>query len=322
MKAQKPLIELSPISENPNDYDELEKYIMQIFRREIYLPLLKEVGEKKPVLNSLDDLMKRVQRGDIRFYRGKFSGKFDAKSSRELKKLGAVYEKTTKSFRLPKSELPFELQIAISASQARIQQVFQKIDKKLSSLIPEKIAENFKLEKFFDTALWKTEKKVNKTLKNITVPPQLTPERRAKIAAEYTKNMQLYIQNFTEEEIVKLRKKMIKHTFSGMRHESIVDTIEKSYGVSQRKAKFLARQETSLLMVKFKESRYTDAGVSYYRWQCVVGSPNHPVRPMHKKLEGKVFRWDDPPITDKYGNRNNPGEDYNCRCTARPIVKF
>ena len=53
----------------------------------------------------------------------------------------------------------------------------------------------------------------------------------------------------------------------------------------------------------------------------VVGSPNHPVREMHKALAGKVFSWDDPPITNEKGDRNNPGQDYGCRCYARPIVE-
>jgi GNAT superfamily N-acetyltransferase len=44
------------------------------------------------------------------------------------------------------------------------------------------------------------------------------------------------------------------------------------------------------------------------------------VRDMHDELEGTEHAWDDPPVTDKYGNRNHPGEDYQCRCVAVPIL--
>jgi hypothetical protein len=37
------------------------------------------------------------------------------------------------------------------------------------------------------------------------------------------------------------------------------------------------------------------------------------VRPSHAANEGKIFAWANPPDT------GNPGEDYNCRCTAEPI---
>ncbi len=36
------------------------------------------------------------------------------------------------------------------------------------------------------------------------------------------------------------------------------------------------------------------------------------VRDSHRKNEGKVFSWDDPPAT------GHPGEDYGCRCIAEP----
>jgi SPP1 gp7 family putative phage head morphogenesis protein len=95
--------------------------------------------------------------------------------------------------------------------------------------------------------------------------------------------------------------------------------------VSANKAKFLARQETSLMTTKLKETRYREAGVNEYKWKTVAGSKLHPVRPSHKILEGRIFRWDDPPITTPPGEavrRNNPGQDYNCRCFAQPIVRF
>jgi SPP1 gp7 family putative phage head morphogenesis protein len=99
--------------------------------------------------------------------------------------------------------------------------------------------------------------------------------------------------------------------------------IRESFGVTEKKAKFLARQETGLLMAKFKESRYTESGIHQYKWRCSAGSAKHPVRPSHKVLDGRVFRWDTPPITtapDEPQRRNNPGEDFNCRCVAIPIV--
>lgn len=316
-------VELKPIKETTEDFERLEEMIGEIFRKEIYIPLLREVNTSSKVLkNSTDDLLEAISSGRINFANGRFTGNFNATISRELKKLGAKWERSTESFRLPKAKLTAEMKNAIDLSQARFAQKLAAVDRKLRDMLPEKIATKLDANKFFDTTLWKTDESFKKTVKGITVPPDLTKERRARIAKEYTENLQLYIKEWTEKEIVELRKDVQKAIFSGNRYESLIKSIQKSYDVSQNKAKFLARQETSLLMTKFKETRYTDAGVMEYRWGCVAGSPNHPVRPMHKALEGKVFRWDDPPVTDEKGNRNNPGQDYNCRCFARPIVRF
>lgn len=53
-------------------------------------------------------------------------------------------------------------------------------------------------------------------------------------------------------------------------------------------------------------------GVRQYEW---VSKGDSRVRKLHRKLNGKVFKWGDPPPDpDGY-----PGEPYGCRCVARPV---
>ena len=38
------------------------------------------------------------------------------------------------------------------------------------------------------------------------------------------------------------------------------------------------------------------------------------------RLNGKKFRWDDPPVVDiRTGERGHPGMDKHCRCYAEPV---
>jgi SPP1 gp7 family putative phage head morphogenesis protein len=324
MPSNRKVIELQPIKETTEDFDRLESRIKELFKRTIYYPLLAELKISKSTLkNDNDALLEALRSGRITFSRGQFTGRFDASISKELRKLGAKWDNGV--FRIAKTSLPRSVKQAISTSEVRFVEKMAQLDKKLAQVVPEQVAEQLKSADLFDRTLWKTDKNLKASMKNISVAPELTVERRKRIAEEWQNNMQLWIKNFTEEQIVELRKKIQKNVFSGNRYHSVIQTIQKSYGVSANKAKFLARQETSLLMTKFKESRYTDAGVMEYKWGCVAGTAKHPVRPAHKILEGKVFRWDDPPITTSPGEparRNNPGEDYNCRCFAKPIVRF
>lgn len=320
------VVELKPIKESQDDYDEIEDRIRDLFRKEIFLPLLKELELPANLLqNSREDLLQAIQTGQISFSRGSFKGQFNSTLSRELKKLGAEWDRTQGSWKISTSALPIEVKNAISMSESVFARKLAAIDDRLKKLLPEEIADRLNVSKLFDRALWKVDREFRATVKEISVAPELTPERRKKIADEWQNNTKLYVKDFTKTQIADLRADVQKSVFTGNRYESLAKTIQDQFEVSANKAKFLARQETSLAMTKFKESRYVDVGVKEYRWGCVGGSPKHPVRPAHKKLEGKIFRWDDPPITTEPGEptrRNNPGQDFNCRCFARPIVRF
>jgi uncharacterized protein with gpF-like domain len=84
-------------------------------------------------------------------------------------------------------------------------------------------------------------------------------------------------------------------------------------------------------MAKFKQVRYTDSGIHEYIWQCVkMPHDKNPkqhvpgnVRYYHGLLEGTKQRWDDPPqVSDDPIEYKNPGQDYNCRCIARPFLRL
>lgn len=318
--------ELNPIKETTEDYEAVEAAIKKLFLKEIYLPLISILGESRQTLeNAKNSLSDAIRSGRITFYRGQFTGKLSASISKELKALGAKWDRKTGSFKIPQSALPSEVVSAISVSERRFQQKISEMDKRLEKMLPEEIAEKLKVKDHFDTALFKVDKNFQKTISDITIAPTLTKEQRAKIAGEWSNNMDLWIKDFSQKQIKDLRSNLEKSVFAGNRVETAKKIIKDSYNVSENKAKFLARQETSLLMTKFKETRYVDAGINYYKWGCVAGSANHPVRPAHKALEGKVFRWDDPPVTTGPGEavrKNNPGQDYNCRCFARPLVNY
>jgi len=317
---------LRPIKETPDDWDAVEKAIRDLFRKLLYVPILREISEPSKVMkNSLESLVKALQDGRITYAKGRFSGSFNATLSKELKGLGATFDRSSGSFKITERELPYAVRSAVKASEHRFQEKLEKIDARLSQLSPKELSEKLSVEKHFDRALWKVDRDFHSSVKGITIAPKLSAHQRQRIALEWGENMQLWVQEFAEKEIKELRQNVMRTAFSGNRRESMIQTIQDSYGVTANKAKFLARQETSLLMTKFKQTRYQSAGVEYYKWGCVTGSKNHPVRPWHRALEGKVFRWDDPPITTQPGTpvrRNNPGQDYNCRCFARPLVGY
>jgi len=90
--------------------------------------------------------------------------------------------------------------------------------------------------------------------------------------------------------------------------------IMKSLGADEKQAKFIARDQTQRLMSSLNRVRQEAVGIKRYKW---ITSRDERVRPTHKANHGKIFEWDNPdPET------GHPGHDYNCRCSASPIIEI
>lgn len=101
----------------------------------------------------------------------------------------------------------------------------------------------------------------------------------------------------------------------GTRVETLAKQIEERFRVSRSRAKLIARDQTAKANSQLTKLRHEAAGVERYRWSS---SQDERVRPAHRRMNRTVHRWDDPPLVD--GRRVHPGEDYQCRCVAIPIL--
>lgn len=335
------IVELKTFEESPATYDELEDRLNEFFLKFLYIPLVQEIDLPKNIIRNAkkNPLTDALYRGRVTYSAGAFRGKFNAQISKELKALGAKFDRKTSSYKLPEDEIPTQVKQLISAGDLHFQTQMSKLDDKLAKVIPEELAENFKCADIFDKTLHKADTSFRKNIRNITVTPELTESQRAKIATDWQNNMKLYIKDWTEKQIKELRSKIYEDITAGARRESLIPpilkitkTIQSSHEQALNKAKFLAHQESRLMMAKFKEVRYKDAGIQEYIWRCVHrpfdNTPGHHspgnVRYSHGILNGKIFKFSDPPVTTNPGEpsrRNNPGQDYRCRCFARPILR-
>jgi len=176
-----------------------------------------------------------------------------------------------------------------------------------------------------DQAYQKTLERMNsdflRSVKKIGLEPDLTPARREIMAREYSDNMKIYIKKFSEQNIKDLREIVEKNALYGGRSTNLIDEIMANHNVTRAKAKFLARQETSLVLSKFSEIRYKEAGINGYIWR---GSMDDRERKSHKALEGKYITWDNPPIVSEAGKpivKAHAGVTFGCRCRKQPVVE-
>ena len=105
--------------------------------------------------------------------------------------------------------------------------------------------------------------------------------------------------------------------------EDVEHEIQELYGVTDKRAKFIARNEVSNLNGIITKQRQVDCGINVYQWST---SNDERVRKSHAEMDGKYYYWNG----DKLGEINgikvypapkyHPGMDYNCRCVAIAVL--
>jgi SPP1 gp7 family putative phage head morphogenesis protein len=97
---------------------------------------------------------------------------------------------------------------------------------------------------------------------------------------------------------------------SGLRHEELAQQISARFGVAERHARLIARDQIGKISGQVNAARQKELGIRRFTWRTVG---DERVRDEHKDLNGQVFSFDDPP------SEGLPGEPINCRCSAEPV---
>ena len=85
----------------------------------------------------------------------------------------------------------------------------------------------------------------------------------------------------------------------------------------RNRAVLIARTETARAASVLTQARAEYVGAESYQWKT---AGDWKVRPSHRKLNGTVHRWTDPPLSDLPDYHSHPGQIFNCRCVAIPIL--
>lgn len=310
---------LDPLILKEKYYTNVEREINRILDEVLFVPLALSLGMKKKELkNSKDNLTDAIEKGDVYFENGVFKGSFNSKISKRLQDIGAIYDKRIKGWKYD-GALPPDISIANAQADARFKQLRKDFIQTLDDVDIESISKISEIPDAYDQTITWMNDDFLKTAKAVTVDIQLTDAMRGIITAEWSYNLDLYVKDWAQENIIKMRELVEKQVFAGGRAKGLENILMQRYGVSRHKAKFLARQETGLLMAKFHESRCRDIGITDYIWSAAM---DERTRDDHKDLNGKRFSFKNPPTVNKRtGKRANPGEDFGCRCGARGIVE-
>lgn len=159
--------------------------------------------------------------------------------------------------------------------------------------------------------------KLDLTDEDIDAVTTLSKKQVKDIAENYTNNMQLYITKFAQKRIPEMRRKVMVAVLAGYREDYVMDMLQREYNIAKDKAKFLAQNETSILMAHLKKNLYKEMGFTHFKWVAIMDAK---VREEHAHLNNTIWEFDNPPIIDEHtGQKGLPGETYNCRCGLIPV---
>lgn len=303
----------------------IEKALFSYLWEGIYKPMF-EIMDTKPVKaqNSLNIIIEALREGKIIYVDGGFKAKtkFTNTQSSQLVKWGAVWDKREKMYRLPESKLPDELRVTLAEVQINAEnqiKLLQGYIEQVELNMPY-IVESMVFDNEVKTILADAGNEVKKNVKHLNViEPELSEQQKNEIAKAYTENVRGYvIIDFAQERIPEMRRKIQELVLKGYRTDKIQELLEKEYGIMSRKAKFLAQNETTIMLAEYKKVTYQEMGFDKFIWRTITDGRE---RELHKQLNGTVWRYDNPPIIDeRTGNRGLPGQTYNCRCEAIPYM--
>ena len=151
--------------------------------------------------------------------------------------------------------------------------------------------------------------------------------RQALIESFRQENLDL-ITNMGRDQIKQIADIVRPAQAIGQRWEEIAPKLEERLGVGTSRARLIARDQTNKFNGSMQRLTQESAGIDRYRWStsrdfAVRGRPGGVYadsQENHWVLEGRIFRWADPPIIPGTSERAHPGEPIQCRCVAIPVI--
>lgn len=189
--------------------------------------------------------------------------------------------------------------------------ILKRYEDKDHSADDEKIAQGF-----VNRGNIQNQQEVSKNLKNqtgIDLSAYLgnSPNIAEKVNAMTTANVQL-IKSIRSQYLDKVQNAVTQSLVKGTLNKDLVQQIKDIGKTTEKRAAFIARDQSSKLNAALTQARHEEVGITKYTWST---SGDERVRESHAEKDGQVFEYANPP-----SDTGHPGHDFNCRCVAIPVL--
>lgn len=132
------------------------------------------------------------------------------------------------------------------------------------------------------------------------------------------------IKSISQKYLTDVQGAVMRSITTGNGLQDLVPFLEKHEGMTIRRARNIAMDQTRKAYNSLNEGRMIKLGLDEYEWLHTGGSKEP--RQHHIELSGRIFSLTDPDrmaiIDPSTGQRGKPGDLPNCGCRMRPLIKF
>lgn len=174
------------------------------------------------------------------------------------------------------------------------------------------------LARYFATEVTgRSDKALRRILRDagFSVEFRLTAAARDVLHAVTGENVAL-IKSIAETHLSEVEGLVMRSASAGRDLKTLTDELHERYGVTRRRAAFIARDQNNKATAAITRARQDELGITEAIWMHSHGGKKP--RPSHVKADGKRYKIKEGMYLD--GVWTWPGHEINCRCVSRPVI--
>jgi SPP1 gp7 family putative phage head morphogenesis protein len=145
---------------------------------------------------------------------------------------------------------------------------------------------------------------------------ELNSVPRQQFIEEFLNEQVRLITSLPIEAAERVNQLTMEAAIQGTRASEVAKQILETGKVTENRARLIARTEIARTASGITIERAKHVGSTHYVWRT---SGDSDVRESHKKLNGKMFAFAEPPEVEP-GQRYHAGQFPNCRCYVEPVI--
>lgn len=126
------------------------------------------------------------------------------------------------------------------------------------------------------------------------------------------------IKSIAKESLTQVEGITMRAIQNGHDLSTLTEDLHEQFGISERRAATIARDQTAKATNGLSRQRLMDYGVKKARWMHTSAGKTY--RDSHVDMDGEEYDIEQGCFDPDYGGYIQPGELVNCRCLAIPII--
>lgn len=160
-----------------------------------------------------------------------------------------------------------------------------------------------------DTSAFQKDQLARQVRASLDLTPRFEDEFERILVRQFVADNTMLIKDVDAELWQKISDEVVDSFEKGRSWSKTAERLEKRLGISSRRARTIARDQSQKLHGRYNRHRQMELGVQWYFWMTMGDGG---VRPLHFNRHGERYHW------NTSHSDGHPGEPINCRCGAFP----